>query len=437
MSNMPNHESRPFPLIPLLFWVILFSGTWFWMYSQSDWDASIRWGIVLGAGNFLTILLTLRLASRRSAQAPSVDDIFSEIRSARNEAIQDQQKVHDPSWLAALEREAWFELLQTTVTEPKLERFVRIIPPQLQQLFPGSSMGLYVRGPQETLDLTLRMGDSFNGPASMHLSDCEAMTRGRMVDSNLIIDGPACACTHHGGVHTVFSACIPIVADDHYYGLLTIYHPLLTLEHQGNSSTAILQKGQALASALALYLKGMSLKLSLHEEALRDSLTGLFNRKYLEETLFREFAEATRRRASIGVVMVYPDQISAIRSTHGSKAAEQMLWEIGQRIPRYIRTEDIPCRYEEDVFCIILPTAALDISLQRGEKIRRELGGLTILFQNHPLTTTFSVGVTLFPQHSSTVHGLLTMTEMAMRNAQRQGGNRVAMPPQSATVNWD
>jgi len=433
---MSISEQRRFPWIPLFCWIILFSGTLIAVSSQSAYDLQMRWGIVLGVGIVLTIFLTIWLSERRKPK-PSADDLFSELRNAKAEADQAAKAPVDCSWLATLEREAWFELLQTTCTESKLERFVRIIPPQLQQLFPGSSLGIYVREAQESLNLALRMGDDFSGPPSMHMSDCEAMTRGHLVDNNLIIDGPTCACNHHGGAHTVFAACIPIVAEDHYYGVLCIYHPLMTIDRQGNSRVAILQKAQTLASALALYLKSLTLKESLHEETIRDSWTGLFNRKYLEETLFREFAEATRRKTTIGMVMVAPDQIAAIRATHGAKAAEQMLWEIGQRIPRYIRTEDIPCRFDEDTFCIILPGAALDITLQRGEKVRRELGGLNIIYQGHPLSTTFSVGVTLFSQHSNTVHGLITMTEMAMRNAQRQGGNRVSLPPQSSTVNWD
>lgn len=430
---MARGSNTPFPWIPLFIWILLFALT-ISLVSIQPWESPEHgYRLVALVGIIITMVFSWWI-TRRRAESETLDLLLT---AQQNQSKESSGLPVDPHWFAALEREAWFELLQTMGQEGKIDRFVRIIPPQIQQLFPGTSLGLYIRDAKETLILYLRSGDQFGGPATMHMSECEAMNRGQLVEETITSDTPQCTCKHHGSIENMFVACLPIFSDDHFYGMISFYHPLTTLEREGMSRSAILQKGQTLATAISLYLQNIFLKDALHQQKIRDTWTGLFNRRYMEETLFREFAEAARRRTSIGVVMVYPDQINAIRSTHGAKAADQVAWEIGQRLPRYIRTEDIPCRYDEDLYCIILPGAALDITMQRGEKMRRELGSLAIMYQSHPVTTTFSVGVCLFPQHSNTVHGLIAMTEMAVRNAQRQGGNRIALPPATTVVNWD
>jgi|GEM_PF-3785848 len=430
---MPQSSPLRFPWIPLFVWILLFALVVFSAAMQDLAPVRMRLGMVFFWGVALTTLLTVWLALRRSRiDRGTPEDVKLEDLKHIGPTV---PVLTDVRWQIALEREAWFEVWQTMGDEPKLDRFTRIVAPQIQQLFPGSAVGFYIRDKQETLVLALKVGESFAGRQSFHLEDCEAMSRGVLVDANLDA-GTECSCSHHITSGPVFAACIPIVCADQFYGQLSVYHPLATIDVDGNSRSTILQKGQTLASCLALYLQGYSLKESLHQQNIRDTLTGLFNRRYMEETLFREFAEAIRRRNSIGVLMILPDQIGTIRATHGGKASDQILWEIGQRIPRYIRTEDIPCRLDEDCFCIILPGASLEISMQRAEKMRFELGGLNILFQNQPLSTTVSIGVSMFPDHSSTVHGLINMTEMAVRNAQRQGGNRIALPPVTKTVNW-
>jgi len=431
MQYMQTNEPRRFPWIPLLAWILLFVLVVFSASLQSKADLNLRLGMILFWGIALTAFLTVWLFRRQSSSPAIADDELSSVPRASDVSVP-----ADPNWVAALEREAWFELLQTMGEESKLDRLIRIVPPQIQQLFPESSVGIYVRDAQETLNLYFKYGDHFVGPASLLMSECEAMSRGQMVEEAVGPDGLHCACTHHTDPQTLFVACIPIITDDHYLGLLSLYHPLGRLDVAGVSRTGILQKGQTFASALGLYLQTLKLKEMLDQQVIRDPWTGLFNRRYMEETLFREFAEAARRRTTIGVIMVYPDQINEIRTTYGAKASDQIIWEIGQRLPRYIRTEDIPCRHDEDMFCVILPGAAFEIILQRAEKVRMELGGLNILFHSQPLSTTVSVGVAMFPQHSTTVHGLVAMAEMAVRNSQRQGGNRVALPPQGNAVNW-
>lgn len=186
-------------------------------------------------------------------------------------------------------------------------------------------------------------------------------------------------------------------------------------------------------ATLGLYVSNQNLNLKFEEHSIRDTLTGVFNRRYMEESLFREVAAANRHHSPIGVIMVYPDKIKEVQESRGRHAVEQLLWELGQRIPRYIRTEDIPCRYEGEIFCIILPGADLFITQDRAEKIRREIEGLEIAYGNILLSTTLSIGVATMPQNANTAQGLITDSLTALHVAIKEGKNRVSVAPMEYT----
>ena len=164
-----------------------------------------------------------------------------------------------------------------------------------------------------------------------------------------------------------------------------------------------------------------------------DALTGLFNRRYMEESLRREVSAARRHNTPIGIIMMYPDAIETVNKERGHHAVEQLLWELGQRLPGFIRTEDIPCRYEGDVFCVILPGADLKITRARAERIRNEISQLKIAYGESVLETTLSMGVAVMPAHAGDARGLLQAAGESMQMAVQSGGNRVilaeALPP--------
>ena len=431
---MTNASKNRFPWIPLIAWVFLFLLVVVSAMFQKGAPVELRLGMVAFWGVALTGFLTIWLSVRRARQDLPIDHVPPP--PPADLPADPAHPVAKSNWIHALEQGAWCELLQSMTEETDVDRFFRVVAPHMQQLFPGSAIGVYLRDLQDTMVLHLKMGEAFVGAPALHMSECEALSHGNLVLRD-IASTEHVACAHHGPVEAVRSHCLPLSIGDRCHGLLVLYHPLSAFSEHKELEQTLKQKVQTFGAALSLFLQGLDLKDNLSKQLIRDPWTGLFNRRYMEETLYREFAEATRRHTTIGVVMFRPDQVKSVRETHGPKAADQLLWEVAQRIPRYIRTEDIPCRFEEDTFCVILPGAAREITEQRAERIRNELGGLSIIFQNQSLSTTMSVGVTMYPEHSPTVHGLVAMAEMAVRHAQRQGGNCVAQPPQTVTINWE
>jgi diguanylate cyclase (GGDEF)-like protein len=125
--------------------------------------------------------------------------------------------------------------------------------------------------------------------------------------------------------------------------------------------------------------------------------------------------------------MMYPDNVQQIQSSRGRHAVDQLLWELGQRLPNFIRNEDIPCLYHGDVFCVIMPGAELKITRDRAEKIRNEISQLQISYGNAILSTTLSLGVSVLPVHAVDVETLICAAEASMQMASNNGGNQVVL----------
>lgn len=141
----------------------------------------------------------------------------------------------------------------------------------------------------------------------------------------------------------------------------------------------------------------------LREQSARDHLTGLFNRRYLEETLQRELLRASRKKLSLGIIMLDVDDFKGFNDTYGHAAGDAILQEIGNLLLGHVRGEDLPCRYGGDEFIIVLPDASKDITLKRAERIREHIQHLNIQFEGQSLgALTISIGTAVYPEDGTT-----------------------------------
>ncbi len=164
----------------------------------------------------------------------------------------------------------------------------------------------------------------------------------------------------------------------------------------------------------------------LREQSVRDHLTGLFNRRYLEETLERELVRATRKRQPLGVIMVDVDHFKQFNDTAGHAAGDAILREIGGRLLESVRREDIASRYGGDEFTIILPDASLQVTRKRAELLR----GITFkipLIGETLATVTLSLGVAVCPTHGTTSAVILKSADDALYRAKAAGRNQVVV----------
>lgn len=174
-----------------------------------------------------------------------------------------------------------------------------------------------------------------------------------------------------------------------------------------------------------------TLQEELREQAIRDPLTGLFNRRYMEETLDREIPRAIREGSAIGICMADIDDFKSFNDQHGHKAGDLILQTLAEIFTASSRAGDVVCRYGGEEFLILLPGADLDVTSRRAEEWRRSFEQTKMEFEGETLSTTLSIGVAVFPHQGNTSDEVLKLADDALYLSKHNGKNRVsvARPP--------
>jgi diguanylate cyclase (GGDEF)-like protein/PAS domain S-box-containing protein len=221
-----------------------------------------------------------------------------------------------------------------------------------------------------------------------------------------------------GTVITVVSTPMPIV----FQGQAAVLEAFQDITERKQSEYE-LQKAHKLLQIQITEIKTLQEKMS--EQATRDALTGLFNRRYLDETLERELARASRASFLIGVVMIDIDHFKQVNDIHGHKVGDLILQALGNLLLSQIRAGDIACRYGGDEFLLILPQASKTITAERAEKLRIGFEALRVACGEEALQTTISLGVAVYPADGVTTEAVINAADQAMYRAKGIGGNRV------------
>jgi diguanylate cyclase (GGDEF)-like protein len=182
----------------------------------------------------------------------------------------------------------------------------------------------------------------------------------------------------------------------------------------------------------ALALLNLRLREKLRIEAIRDPLTALYNRRYMEESLDREALRARRRGTPVGILMFDIDHFKTLNDTYGHEAGDKVLEKLGMLFRKYTRSEDVACRYGGEEFLLILPEAPLQTVLLRAEELRKLIKDhLRIPWQEVVLSVTISVGVAAFPHHGQEVKQVVAAADGALYQAKKQGRDQVVVAPSS------
>jgi diguanylate cyclase (GGDEF)-like protein len=170
------------------------------------------------------------------------------------------------------------------------------------------------------------------------------------------------------------------------------------------------------------------LRETLRQQSVRDPLTGLYNRRFLEETLDRELARLERKNLPLALIMIDVDNFKHFNDTFGHEAGDAVLRDLGGILQRHVRGGDIACRYGGEEFTIVLPEATLDIGRQRAEMLREAVRELRLVHDGKSLgAVTLSLGVACFPEHARRREHLLQIADAALYEAKNNGRNRVVV----------
>jgi diguanylate cyclase (GGDEF)-like protein/PAS domain S-box-containing protein len=252
-------------------------------------------------------------------------------------------------------------------------------------------------------------------------TSCWALRTGH---PHLVLAGDSTApCAHAAGVKNTYW-CIPILAQGETLGILH----LQATDEAPQLNASELSFKTTFAAQVGLSIANIRLREALRTQSVRDPLTGLYNRRYLEEVLDREVRRAARAAQSLGVLMIDLDHFKSFNDTYGHDAGDAVLRETGASLTRGIRAEDFVCRFGGEEFVVILPTANLEAACARAERLRSKMMELTVLHQGRSMgMLTVSIGVAVFPDHGASPQELMAAADAALYEAKRGGRNQVGM----------
>ena len=260
-----------------------------------------------------------------------------------------------------------------------------------------------------------------------HPSECRALRVGRTHCAS--VDSPEVFCSHLNVEGITSSACIPLMSRDESLGSLTLY---LADGESRQITPQELALAQTITDRLALALSNLRLAEKLRAQSIRDPLTGLFNRRYLEETLEREIARITRQNKALSVIALDADHFKRFNDEYGHEAGDLVLKALAEQMRGVVRASDIACRTGGEEFLMVLPEADATIACQRAEDLRKRVEALELGHQGQSLgKVTISLGVATLSSQSMDQQELLRKADSALYQAKRQGRNRVITVPES------
>jgi diguanylate cyclase (GGDEF)-like protein/PAS domain S-box-containing protein len=313
-----------------------------------------------------------------------------------------------------------------------------VVATSVQKLLPDAHSGaLYLfRSSRDLIEAAVRWGKTDVSAPTFPPEACWSLRRGQPHWSGLA--GNSVACQHLTARSTTESLCVPMVAQGNTIGVLHLEFENAELRHDSDTDSlrdARQRLAVSAASQIALSLASLQLRETLREQSIRDPLTGLFNRRFLEESFERELLTASRKKQAVAVLFLDLDHFKRFNDTFGHAAGDMVLQSLADVFRNFFRASDICCRYGGEEFAILLPESASHDAAIRAEALRSEVKNLRLQFRKQLLgPLTLSVGVAAFPEHGSTAAELLKIADQCLYESKARGRDVVTVA-QPKTLN--
>lgn len=302
---------------------------------------------------------------------------------------------------------------------PTVEEAFRVSAHSLALILPGTSGTLYLlRNSRDHVEAMADWGNPGVRPNQMGPQDCWALRVGKSFESQ----PESLLCTHLVATPSGTRTCVPLRAQGMDLGVLVIEHA------PGWDHVAL---AEAAAEQLALAVANLRLRETLRTQSLRDPLTGLPNRRELEEALPREAARAERTQEPLTMLVLDIDHFKRFNDTYGHEAGDTVLQCFGRLLAETVRGEDLVVRLGGEEFVVLLPNTSVESGVEHAERIRVRIGQLSVKHHGQPLGgISASIGLATFRTHTHDIGQLLGLADAALYKAKSDGRNRVQVAGQ-------
>ncbi|HIV70604.1 MAG TPA: diguanylate cyclase [Candidatus Aquabacterium excrementipullorum] len=387
-----THEFRVKLKDGRLLWHSLFA------HIEADDDGALISGFIVDIDAFK------RVEQRSQEQGRQLEELIEELQRAKEETI--------------ILRES-SEFLNSAET---LDEAFNIISRAAYAIFPAWSGALASAQDNDRLKLVGRWGEAQEFNTEFSSGDCWALRRGRahhFVDERISL-----RCRH---VHAAMGEqprpylCIPMSANGESVGSL---HLMAAKTLNKDQMLPLAQRANRLGETLKLALSNLRLRAGLREQATHDSLTGLYNRRFMNDRLPVEIKRCERESERLALAMIDVDHFKHFNDQHGHDAGDTVLRALGELLRQRVRVYDLACRYGGEELALIMPGCSIEDAQTKLESIRAEVEAMTLMFNGIPLPpVTISVG--LADTLGGDAEALLKVADERLYHAKRTGRNRL------------
>lgn len=328
--------------------------------------------------------------------------------------------------LTIVKKDAYFAATLITMGDKfqacqEMEEAYQVISTYAKDFFPESS-GCYYDYSEEThlFESTATWGNITTIKQQFSIRDCPALIT-HMDHPHQILSQECQFCGDNKTEIDRPSAClcIPLNTHGNLIGMLTM-RGMSTPLNEDDERFII-----TFSERIALSLGELRLRKKLETQSIQDPLTGLYNRRYLEEALGREIQRAMRHKRPLGILMMDIDRFKDFNDHYGHVAGDEVLRKLSEYLRDHVRADDIACRYGGEEFLIIFSEMTAKDSYQRAEELRKGIAELRIVHGDRLLSVHVSGGVAAYPEHGNNPESIIQAADLAMLRAKREGRNRV------------
>ena len=304
------------------------------------------------------------------------------------------------------------EFLQACLTIKEAEI---VLTDLLQPLFPNSHGVVYLMNNSKNLLEAIATWGLAMCESNFEPDECWSLRRGNI--HQVYPQTDRLYCNHINTACNSPTLCSPMIAKGKTLGML-----YLRFDNTEKISPMLQELATTVSQNIALSFANLKLQEKLRHQSLRDPLTGLYNRRYLQECLNKEIDRARRKHHTISIIMLDVDRFKRFNDIYGHSAGDLVLKEVSAYLLSQTRQYDIACRYGGEELVIVMPDASIEDTIIRAEQIREEIKQLELKHQSQSLQTiTVSIGISCFPQHGYDVDSLIRAADSALYEAKNSG----------------